>query len=59
MYTHTGSGELSYAELGAALKKHNIHLKRKHFKALVRFVDQDLNGDVNLEEFQGLQVVCV
>lgn len=36
------------------MKNNGIHLKRKHFKALVRFVDADLNGDVDLTEFQGL-----
>jgi hypothetical protein len=41
---------LSYAELKEALEQNEIHLKRKHFKALVRFVDGDLNGSVNMEE---------
>ena len=55
-HTHTqefdtdGSGELDYVELNAALKKNDIYLKRKHFNALVRFVDADLNGSVNVEE---------
>jgi hypothetical protein len=37
-------------ELNDALKAHDIYLKRRHFNAIVRFVDADLNGSVDMEE---------
>lgn len=46
------------SELRQGLKKLGIILKGKYFRALVRFVDVDQTGRVNVEDFRGKPVSC-
>ncbi|KAM3569888.1 hypothetical protein VYU27_008022 [Nannochloropsis oceanica] len=48
------SSFITYAELRDFLRHHGVHLPLRRFRALVRFIDLDLGGHVNLEDFRAL-----
>jgi hypothetical protein len=43
---------ISYAQLRDFLRHHGVHLPSRRFRALVRFVDSDLCGHVDLQDFK-------
>jgi hypothetical protein len=45
---------ISYAQLHDFLQRHGVHLPSRRFRALVRFVDSDLCGHIDLEDFKAL-----
>lgn len=49
-----GSNFISYAQFRDFLRHHGVHLTLRRFRALVRFIDLDLCGHVDLEDFRAL-----
>lgn len=49
-----GSIFITYAQLRDFLRQHGVHLPLRRFRALVRFIDLDLCGHVDLEDFRAL-----
>ncbi len=45
---------ISYAQLHHFLGRHGVHLSARRFRALVRFVDSDLCGHIDLKDFKAL-----
>jgi len=49
-----GSNVITYAQLRDFLRHHGVHLPPRRFRALIRFIDMDLCGHVDLKDFRAL-----
>lgn len=49
-----GSNFITYTQFRDFLQHHGVHLPLRRFRALVRFIDLDLCGHVDLEDFRAL-----
>jgi hypothetical protein len=49
-----GSIFITYAQFRDFLRQHGVHLPLRRFRALVRFIDLELCGHVDLEDFRAL-----